>query len=267
MSQTLLLCRRRLRYVKAWHEAQAVLLYPPNCTCALSCVCARRRADILQTLAISFFNKAEEEGASGEALATIKYVLHVPEERSLRKAFETSYPLWLMRETFQEKVQAFRSVHDLVLTLLRLGVTYEALFGKKQASLKEALEYFLGHQPLVHLKKKQPYAYVGGTKIWMRYWRLYKSVAPYITALVIHEPSSPMALTEPKLPRFFGLAAWIQQELLKLETPNVKGKRFLRPDDLLALPNWVRADVTHSLEPFTDKQEEARKKAVISKAG
>lgn len=239
------------------HQVKALLLYPPNCQCGNDCRCEKLRASIRLALNTDLYNKAEARQERPEVLSAMQLIFKIPEDRFFRKHYSEGYPLWLVEETFQQKVNHFKVVGQLVWTLLRLAKTYEvSIFRNSQASLKEAIEIIVGKVPLKS-KPSEQIPYLCGEKGYAAHFKTYKFICHFITALQVMDKES-FALTNPdQITEFLSLSHWIRHKLLLIETPNVKGKVLLTADTLVPLPPWVNSDAVRvSLKPFERKLQE-----------
>ena len=265
---------RDLVFHHTFHHVKAYLLYPPACACGPCCQCAAQRERIVLSLNVDFYNTAIRECQDVYRIAAIKYVLKIPEDGVLREDYANVYPLWLIREAFQKRVESreFQCVFELVIILLRLSKTYLSLCHEPHASLKEALEELVGSRPLAHVKKHDPALYFGGEKTCVKHWATYRSVAHVIAALGALEGPKDAAHSwdgicfdweASQIEKFLGIAQAFREELLLLKTPNVKEKRFLRAADLLSLPSWIPPqEIPLKLDIFAEKREASWKTAV-----
>lgn len=244
-----------------FHQIKSSLLYPPNCRCKGDCGCDALRAKIVLSLNLDLYNKAEERQENPDLLHKMKFLFKIPDDHVLRRNHGQSYPLWLIEQEWQAKETSFRIVARLVETLLRLGLTYEvSIFRERRASLNEAIELILGKTPLkTKARKQEKEPYLCGEKGYGIYFNAYKSICHFITAFTFLEENSPLFKlnTPEQIKEFFSLAQWIRQELLYLQTPNVKGKSLFSEETLLPLPSWVTInDIDLALDPFEDKLQE-----------
>lgn len=66
------------------------------------------------------------------------------------------------------------------------------------------------------------------------------------------------------LERFLNVAHWFRKNLLVLERRNVKGKVFLREEELCPLPDWIQIqEIDLPVEPFLDKVKEIMSNALL----
>lgn len=248
-----------LLFYGMFHQIRALLLYPPNCCCIGNCRCDAVRTKIVLSLNLDLYNKAEERQENPEILHRMKFFFKIPDDHVLRRGYGQSYPLWLIEQEWQAKEPSFKIVARLIETLLRLGRTYEAsIFQERRASLNEAVDYILGKTPLkLKGKKRDKESYLCGEKAYGTYFNAYKPICHFAMAhqLLFKEASS---LSYPdKVKEFLSLSKLIRQELLYLQTPNIKGKSLFSEKTLLPLSSWIEVnDVDLSLDPFHDKLHE-----------
>ncbi|MEI8295748.1 MAG: hypothetical protein WCG04_04420 [Alphaproteobacteria bacterium] len=240
-------------------QIRALLLYPLNCRCEGDCRCTSLRSSIRLALNTELYNQAEAKQTSTEVLYVMRLLLKIPDDRFFRKHYADAYPLWLIEENFQQKVNHFKVVGQLVWTLLRLAKTYEVSFFKtSKASLKEAIEIIVGKMPLKSKPSEQT-PHLCGEKAYGAHFRTYKEVSHFIAALQLMNKTSFTLTSSGQIAEFLSLAHWVREKLLVIQTPNVKDNVLLDEDDLVPLPPWVNSDnVRISLDPIAYKLRESQ---------
>lgn len=258
-----------------FHQLLAWLLYPPRCSCKArslppglvegtkgACPCDAFREQITLSLHLEFYNKAEGRRKDPTRLTAIRFLFQIPDDHTLRRNHGQSYPLWLIGKEWQAKELDLKSVASLVKALLRLGRTYQTSGAyTPQASIREAIALILGKMPLKSKAGKQD-IYLGGEKKYSACFNAYKPVCHFVLAYQqVFDNPLPVPGTVNKIRKFLGLARWIRKELLRLETPNIKGSSLFANNALLALPPWVTAEHREiPLAPFEQKLQSLREK-------
>jgi hypothetical protein len=214
---------------------------------------------VVLSLSLDLYNKAEERQENPESLLRMKLFLKIPDDHVLRRNHGQSYPLWLVQQEWQAKETSFKIVARLLKTLLRLGRTYEAsFFRESRASVNEAVDLILGKTPLKSkVRKGDKELYLCGEKAYGTHLNTYKPVCHFVMAyqLVFQDHFSLPSIDQIK--EFLSFSRRIRQELLYLQTPNIKGKTLLSEEILLPLPPWVAVnDIELPLAPFKDKLRE-----------
>src|SRR5260221_297875 len=133
-----------------FHHIQSYFIHPPHCACSDSCPCEELRKSIALTLNLDLYNHMEQAGCEEHYLYAMRYLMQIPNDSSFKKLHTTAYPIWLIKERLAENEEKnhFKIVEHLVMTLLRLGITYDLAFNEPRASIKEAVEIILGNMPL-----------------------------------------------------------------------------------------------------------------------
>lgn len=241
-----------------YHHIKAFLLYPPNCSCEDACLCHEFRAKIVLTLNLSCYRKQREENETLETLYAKKLLLKIPEERFLAEGYEEGYPVWLIQREYHDRKreQHFKSVEELVWTMLRVAGSYALFFKQQRVSLTEAIERLTGKTPLKAKGRQQDDRC--GEKAYATRFNAYKSVSHFIVAFGVmrkeSENQESLTLTTPdQIERFLKISHWFRKKLLPLETPNTKEKFLFPEKSLIPLPVWVNSDGLDILiEPFED---------------
>jgi hypothetical protein len=256
-----------------WHQINALLLYPPNCGCNHRCLCENFREKITLSLNLELLHKAQAEGADQATLSAMHWIFNIPPDRYFKQRYTEAYPIWLINENFQKKEEEhhFQIVSRLVWTLLRLGKTHQQSWLREpSASINEAIEVILGNTPLKTKNKSlQNDGYLCGEKGYTKQFNAYKPICHFIAAYEYLKEQEGHDLffmaTRERIERFLSLSQWFRQELLLLQTPNVKGNILFSKEMLLSLPAWVSTEeIDISIEPFEDllfQMEEAIKNA------
>jgi hypothetical protein len=249
--------------VNTFHRIKAYILYPLGCGCIKACRCEERRQQVILSLNVAYYNHLEDRCDDLFHLSALRHFLRIPEDRFFRRQQEQVYPLWLIKEKFQEQeaILRVRIIDRLVWTLLRLAATYKAFpFAEPRASVHEAVEIILGKNPLKSiLRKADGQDYLCGEKGYSAQFTLYKPVCHFIAAFRLGKPFSPnspcLTVMEPEdISIFLKHSHWLRCQLLCLETPNIKEKRLFTEDTLLPLPSWVDShDIHIPIDPFPDK--------------
>jgi len=241
------------------HQVKALLLFPPNCHCMGDCGCDVLRAKVVLSLNLDLYNKAEEQQENPDTLHGMKFFFKIPDDHVLRRAYGQCYPLWLIQQEWHAKETSFKIVARLLETLLRLGRTYEASFFREpRASVNEAVDLILGKTPLKSkVGKGNKESYLCGEKAYGACFNTYKSICHFVMAYqVVFKGYSPLPPLD-KIKEFLSFSMKIRQELLHLQTPNIKGKALFSEEILLSLPSWVAVnDIELPLDPFKDKLRE-----------
>jgi len=242
------------------HRIKSFLLHPLNCNCKGDCACEEIREKIVLSLNIDHYNKAQKRQEVPEKLYAMKLLLNIPDDSYFKLHYAHSYPIWLIKEKFQEEStrKNFKIVERLIWGLLRLGKTYElSMLNEPRASINEAIALILGGMPLkTTAKKLEKEEYLCGEKGYSAQLNTYKPVCHFIAAFRFMEENSPsFSLAEPEqIQKFLSLSHWFRKKLLILQTPNVKEKSLFSEDTLLSLPSWVNSDDVHIIiDPLEDK--------------
>ena len=241
-----------------YHHIQAYLLHPPHCTCGDSCQCAEFRESIVLTLNLDFYNRMEASGCDAQILHAMRLLLQIPNDSSLTKKYTRAYPNWLIKEKLVKKEEKnhFKIVGRLVVTLIRLGMTYDMVLGESRASIKEAVDIILGDMPLKSKSSNQEKeSYLGGEKAYGKFFNMYKFICHFIAAReLMKKETDPIGVNNPEsIKRFLKLSYWFRKRLLWLYIPNVKDNILFTEETLMPLPKWVTSDgVVVSIEPFEE---------------
>lgn len=174
----------------------------------------------------------------------------MPDETTYREFYPNAYPLWAINNGLKNKEKSgdFKLISELVWTFLRLGQTYKTCIGTREVSFSEAVD-MIGDLPVnakaPHLNDLKS---LRGEKAYRALFKRYKSVCHFMAALEFCKKEDPKwessweCLYPPreKVQRFINIAHWFRTNLLLLERRNVKGKVFLKEEDLFALPSWAQ---------------------------
>ena len=107
-SNTFLALRQRLRCIKTFHELQADLLYPPKCASGPQYDRSEQKQRIVCTLAIAFYNRAEEEGAihkhhvHTQLFETLQVIKKLPEKSAFAPTLVTGVNRVPWTKTFRQ---------------------------------------------------------------------------------------------------------------------------------------------------------------------
>ncbi len=201
------------------------------------------RQDIVLSLNLHHLSYLEGEKRNPENISITKTILNIPNDSYFRDHWNQSYPLWMIEKDLSEKENQnhFKIVDRLIWTLLRLGRTYESVLGERRASLNEATEIIVGSTP-ASIKPE----HLCGEKAYTSYFKHYKSTCHFIAAFESMRKMDPSltSLLEIKsvkqIEDFLNLSQKFRQELLSLQTPNIKNNTFFPEGALLPLPPYVK---------------------------
>jgi hypothetical protein len=250
---------------ETFNRIKAFLLYPPTCACTSLCHCQEKREQVILSLNTDLYNSIEETREHLDLYA-LRLFLKIPEDSVFRKCHGDAYPLWLIHEGFMKKhkAQHFKSVDQLVWTLLKLGHANSSPIFGLQTSLRRAIEELLGPLPL---KKKREESLkteqICGEKAYIGRFHTYKSVCHFIIAYRIlkeelgHETWTEdfFFLQKPEhIERFLQISYALREDFLSLRTNNAKEKFLFSEDLLLPLPSWINDE---SIEALSNPLEEA----------
>jgi len=157
-----------------FHHIQALLLFPPNCACKNKCRCDEFRSEVVLSMNLDFYHQGQESGDVPEHPSAINLLLQIPEDASFKKHHNQAYPLWLINENFQKKLEEnhYKIVDRLIETLLRLGATYETLWRTPSASMNEAFDVIFGKYPLKAKALQDNNDHLGGEKTYAKYFNI-----------------------------------------------------------------------------------------------
>ena len=101
-----------------FHNVQALLLYPPPCSCEGSCLCDEMREKIVLSLNLSFLDNVIGKTKNSERFSMTNSLLEIPEDSAFMDIFVHGYPTWLTKEELKKKEESglFRNIADLVWT-------------------------------------------------------------------------------------------------------------------------------------------------------
>lgn len=243
-----------------FHQLLVWFLYPPRCSCKGVCPCDAFREQVALSFHLELYNRAEGKRQRAGRLSTMRFLFQIPDDHTLRRNHGQSYPLWLAGKEWQAKTIDLKAVASLIEALLRLGCTYEIGCGPHPlASIREAIGLILGKVPLKSKKGKQGRdAYLCGEKRYSASFNAYKPICHFVLAYqhVFGDNPPPVPGGVDKIRKFFGLAQWVREQLLRLQTPNIKGRSLFAKDALLLLPSWVETEnMEIPLAPFDEKLE------------
>ena len=172
---------RDLVLYDTFHHIQALLLFPPNCSCEDPCLCYEWRKKVVLSLNTTRYTQAYREKKDPKLLSTMKFLLDIPEDYLFRELNDGTYPTWLIKAELKkrETEKPFRIVHRLVWSIFRLAETHKAtIFNRPQASLREVIRVILGSGPV-----KKDEDYLGGEKAHFDRFNEYKPICHFIAAL------------------------------------------------------------------------------------
>ena len=161
---------------ETFNRIKALLLYPPTCSCTPPCQCQNRREQVTLTLNTELYNSLEQSHPHLD-LYTLRLFLKIKEDNAFRKQYGDAYPLWLIQEKLvkRHKAQHFKSVDQLVWTLLKLGLANSSPIFGLQTSLRGAIEKLLGPLPLKrHRQESSKSNPICGEKAYMNRFHTYK---------------------------------------------------------------------------------------------
>jgi hypothetical protein len=248
---------RDLVLYDTFHHIQALLLFPPNCSCNEACLCDEWRKKIILSLSTSRYMRACREKKDPKLLSAMKFYLDIPDAHLFMELYEEAYPRWLIEKELQtrEEGKPFKIVHRLVWCIFRLAATHKAtIFQRPKASLREVIRVILGPGPV---KKNENY--LGGEKAHFDRFNEYKPICHFIAALgfVKQNQEASSLTTLDHIEAFLKTAHWVKKELLGIENPNARKETMFREDGFISLPTWVDSnDVVIPIEPFKERLEQ-----------
>lgn len=234
---------------ETFNRIKALLLYPPTCACNPPCICQKKREKVLLSLNTELYNHIEETRTDVDLYA-VRLFLKIPEDSAFRKYQGDAYPLWLIHEEFMKRNKAhhFKSVDQLIRTLLELGKANQSPVFGFQTSLRSAIEVLLGPLPLKQ-NKQEPLnnGQVCGEKTYISRFHLYRSVCHFIVGYKILKEEQGclpwkedvFSLQDPdQIEKFLNICYVLREDFLFLRTNNAKEKFLFPADILLPLPSW-----------------------------
>jgi len=250
-----------------FHQVQALLLYPPNCSCSGSCLCDQRREQIVLSLNVALYNRTQEERDDPKFLRLIACLLDIPEDPYFKKHHGDAYPLWLIKEEFQRKESALKSTEQVIITLLRVAKSYEAVIGESRGSTTEALDVLVGKNPLkTKVKSLKKGEYICGEKTYRKHLNIYKSVSHFIAALgIMKEDISFFSdASFESVENFLKVAHAVRKQLISLRTDGIKENALFLEEDLVQLPSWIKSDdIDLELGPLQEQIDNLKNRALL----
>lgn len=247
-----------------FHHIMAFLLFPADCSCKERCFCQRWRQKTILSLNTARYNRLCAVQEDSNFLHAIKSLWRLPDESTFREFYPNAYPLWAINNGLKNKEKSgdFKIINELVWTFLRLGQTYKKCIYTREVSFSEAVD-IIGDLPVnakaPHLNELKS---LRGEKAYRALFKRYKSVCHFIAALELCKKEDPKwessweCLYPPreKVQRFINIAHWFRTNLLLLERRNVKGKVFLKEEELCPLPEWIQfQEINFPIEVFQEK--------------
>lgn len=250
------------------HHIKAFLLFPADCLCEKQCLCHESREKIIFSLNTACYNRLYPIIETSNSLHAIKALWNLPEDHKYRELHTSAYSLCFVEKELKSREERgdFEIINQLVWTFLRLGQTSKVCLMTTEVSFSDAVEMIAGGMPVKvkadRLKKSEP---LRGEKTYGALFKRYQSICHFIAALAFCKKEDPRwdNLSECLYPplecmeRFLNVAHWFRKNLLLLERRNVKGKVFLREEELCPLPDWIQIqEIDLPIEPFQDKVKE-----------
>ena len=105
-----------------FHHIQALLLFPPNCSCDDACLCDEWREKIILSLNTSHYTRSLPGEKDPKLLSAMKFYLDIPDAHLFIELYEEAYPTWLIKKELKkrEAEKPFRIVDRLVWSIFVL---------------------------------------------------------------------------------------------------------------------------------------------------
>ncbi|MEN8237184.1 MAG: hypothetical protein ABFQ95_06565 [Pseudomonadota bacterium] len=172
-----------------YHQLIAMLLYPQNCKCSLSCDCDELREMTVLSLNTYLFERLQEKLTDPNKIHGLKRLLQVPEDHYFRSNWYKAFSLRQIHKELCQKEPTFKRVHHLVWAFIELAEISRANNKGNLVTLKDAQELVLGKFPLKKKKKSDP-EYLGGEKAYSDDLQDYKPFCHFLAAFEFKKNNS-----------------------------------------------------------------------------
>src|SRR3990167_7921927 len=82
---------RDLVLYDTFHHIQALLLFPPNCSCEEPCLCDKWRIKVILSLNTSRYTRSLREKKDPKLLSAMKFYLDIPDAHLFMELYEEAY--------------------------------------------------------------------------------------------------------------------------------------------------------------------------------